>query len=65
MGWENLLGYMFSYLFTQYKVVKGKIFMIAFQKNKLNLVHVFIFICNLFATSKKYFLLKQSIKHYC
>ena len=32
MGWENLLGYKFSFLFTQHKVAKGQIFMTVFQK---------------------------------
>ena len=36
MGWEHLLGYMFSSLFTQHKVGKGKIFMTALQKDRLN-----------------------------
>ena len=36
MGWEHLLGYMFSSLFTQHKVGKAKIFMTALQKDRLN-----------------------------
>ena len=36
MGWENLLGYMFSSLFTQHKVAKGKLFMTALPKDNLN-----------------------------
>ena len=37
MGWENLLDYMFSYLFAHCKVVKGSIFTTALQKEKSNL----------------------------
>ena len=36
MGWENLLGYMFSSLFLQLKVAKGKTFTTALQKDKSN-----------------------------
>ena len=38
MGWENLFGYMFSFLFTQHKYAKGQMFTTSFQKNMLNLV---------------------------
>ena len=34
MDWENLLGYMFSPLFTQHKVAKGQIFTTTLQKDK-------------------------------
>ena len=37
---ENLLGFMFSCLFTQYKVVKGEIFTTVLQKHKLNPAHI-------------------------
>ena len=36
MGWENLLGYMFSSLFLQLKVAKGETFTTALQKDKSN-----------------------------
>ena len=36
MGWANLLGYIFSFFFTQHKVAKGEISTKAFQKDKLN-----------------------------
>ena len=36
MSWENVLGYMFSSLFTQLKVAKGYIFTMALQKDKPN-----------------------------
>ena len=36
MNWENLLGYIFSYLYTQYKVAKRLIFTVALQKDKSN-----------------------------
>ena len=35
MGWENLLGYIFSVLFTQDKLAKGQTFMMAL-KIKIN-----------------------------
>ena len=44
MGWGNLLGYMFSSSFTQYKVVKGSIFTTALQKDKLNPIEAMIMI---------------------
>ena len=40
MGWENLLVYMFSSLFTQNKVVKGLHFKTALEKDKSNPVIV-------------------------
>ena len=36
MGLENFLGYMFSSLITEHKVVKGYMFMTALQKDKSN-----------------------------
>ena len=36
MGWEDLLGYMFSSLFTQNKVAKGQLFTTVIEKVKLN-----------------------------
>ena len=36
MGWENLLGYMFSSLFTQNKFAKRYFFMTEFGKDKSN-----------------------------
>ena len=38
MSWKNV-GYMFSSLFTQYKVAKEYIFTKAIQKDKSNPVH--------------------------
>ena len=43
MGWENLLGYMLSSLFTQHKVAKGYIFTTALQKDKSNPVLFCVF----------------------
>ena len=43
MGRENLLRYIFSCLFTQYKVGKGSIFRAALQKGKSKPVHWFLF----------------------
>ena len=40
MGWENLLGFMFSCLFTHYKVVKREIFTTVLEKHKLNSAHI-------------------------
>ena len=36
MGWGNLLGYIFSFIFTQHKAAKGQIFTTALQKDKSN-----------------------------
>ena len=36
MGWENLLGYMFLFLFTQPETAKGEVFTAPLQKNKSN-----------------------------
>ena len=36
MGWENLLGYMSSALFTKHKVAKRQIFTAALQKDYSN-----------------------------
>ena len=36
MGWENLLGYMFLFLFTQPETAKGEVFTAPLKKNKSN-----------------------------
>ena len=36
MGWENFLGYMFSFLCTRHKFAKGKMFTTALPKDKPN-----------------------------
>ena len=36
MGWENLVGYVFSSLFAQHKVANGYIFTTALAKDKSN-----------------------------
>ena len=43
MGWENVLGCMFSSLFTQHEVAKGSISTTSLQKDKSNSVVVICF----------------------
>ena len=56
MGWENLLGCIFSCLLTQYKLAKREIFMTVLQKDKLNLDYI----CNITYLKKDFPFLTDS-----